>query len=198
MSRKIFIISLCAMFFLLCRNAAGIMVNISEQAIADAIKEGKKKGSQAAKYLKKNYSFGEENMFGESGIIRTKWSKLLMFSSLLADKDRKLSEQEKKRILEIDDLQIDIHTFGNRIDFAKEYKVHLIQKGKIIEPEKVSANHAAYRPQKRLVASGFPKYRATVRSFFPYDKINSNEKTEIVLVKNKKKVVFEVNFADYK
>lgn len=198
MKKGIITIFLCLLSLVPCRNATGIIVNLSEQAIVDAIKEGKKKGSQTAKYLKKNYSFGEENMFGESGIIRTKWSKFVMFSSLLADKDRKLAEQEKKRILEIDDLQIDIYTFGNRIDFAKEYKVHLIQKGKIIDPEKVSANHAAYRPKKRLVTSGFPKYRATVRSFFPYDKINSNEKTEIVLVKNKKKVVFEVNFADYK
>ncbi len=48
------------------------------------------------------------------------------------------------------------------------------------------------------MASGFPKYRATVRSYFSYDEINPNEKAKIVLVKDKEEVVFEVNFANYK
>ena len=198
MKKSIVIIFLCLLFFLPCRNAAGIVVNLTEKDVTDAIREGKKKGSKATKYLKQKYSFGEEGFFEENGIIRTKWSKLVLFSSLLAAKGKILTEQEKKRVLTSDELQINIHAFGNKIDFASAYKVHLVQKGKIIKPEKISANHVTYRAGKKVIASGFPKYHATVRAFFSYGKISPNEKAEIVLVKNKKKVVFEVDFKDYR
>ena len=140
----------------------------------------------------------KKDLFEENGIIRTKWNKLMVLSGLLSAGDKKLTDQGKERIIKSTDLQIDIHTFGNRIDFAKAYRIHLVQKGTIIEPEKISANHVTYLPEKRVVTSGFPKYRATVRTYFPYDKISLNEKAEIVLVKNKKKVVFEVDFSKYK
>ena len=198
MKKSIVIIFLCLLFFLPCRDASGIVVNLAEKDVADAIREGKEKGSKTTKYLKQKYSFGKEGVFEEDGIIRTKWSKLVLFSSLLAAKGKTLTEQEKKRVLTGTDLQIDIHTFGNTIDFAMQYKIHLIQKGRIIEPEKVSANHVTYRPKKKIVTSGFPKYTASIRSFFSYAKINPDEKAEIVLVKNKKKVVFEVDFKDYR
>ena len=197
MQKSIVIIFLCLLFFLPCRNATGIVVNLTEEDITNAIKKGEEKGSKA-EYLKQKYSFGREGIFEEDGIIRTKWSKLVRFSGLLVAKGKKLTEQEKKRVLTSNELQIDIHTFGNKIDFASEYKVHLVQKGKIIETEKVSANHVAYCPRKKVVAVGFPRYRATVRAFFSYGKISPNEKAEIVLVKNKKKVVFEVDFKNYK
>lgn len=198
MRKNIIAICLCFSFFLPCRNAAGIIVNLTEKDIEDAIKQGEKQGTNVAKYLEKNYRFGEKDLFEENGIIRTKWNKLMVLSGLLSAGDKKLTDQGKERIIKSTDLQIDIHTFGNKIDFAKEYRIHLVQKGTIIEPEKISANHVAYLPEKRVVTSGFPKYRATVRTYFPYDKISPNEKAEIVLVKNKKKVVFKVDFKEYK
>jgi hypothetical protein len=173
-------------------------VDLSEKDIEDAKKVGKERSSTIVDYLKQCYRFGKEDVFEENGIIRTKWSKLVMFAGLLSAKDKQLTEKDKEMIMTETNLQITIYTFGNKIDFAKDYKAHLAQKGKIIEPEKISASHTTYYPMRRVVSSGFPEYRATVRSFFPYDKISLNEKAEIVLVKNKKKVVFEVNFADYK
>ena len=198
MSRSIITIFLCLLFFMPYRDAAAILVNLTEEDVEDAIKLGEKQGSNATNYLKRHYRFGEEDVFGEHGTIRTKWGKLMMLSGLLAEKDRKPTEQEKERIMKNTALQIDICTFGNRIDFANAYKVYLVQKDKIIEPERISSDHAAYLPEKKVVTSGFPKYRATVRSYFSYGKISPNEKAEIVLVKNKKKVLFEINFMDYK
>jgi hypothetical protein len=84
------------------------------------------------------------------------------------------------------------------MDFANDYKVYLIQKEKQIEPEKITADDAAYSPSKSGVTTGFPKYRATIRAYFDYGKINPGGKTEVVLIKDDKRVVFEVNFADYK
>ena len=199
MSKKLFMFFLFVMFFLPCRNAQAIKVDLTEKDIADAAKIGKEQGSNVAKYLKQHYKFGVENVFEENGVIRTKWSKLVMYTGLLSIKGKELPEEHKKRVLARSDLQIDIYTFGNTIDFAKDYKVHLVQKGKTIMPEQTSAIHTAYVSKKKIATSGFPKYRATVMSFFAYDKIDPNEKAEIVLMKNeKKKVVLEVNFADYK
>jgi len=198
MSKIIITIFFCLLFFVPCPNVAGILVNLTEKDAGDAIKLGEEQGSNVTEYLERHYRFGEEDVFEENGMIRTKWSKLMMLSGLLAEKGRKLTEQEKERIIKSTDLQIDIRTFGNKIDFANEYKIHLVQQGKIIEPEKISADHAAYLPEKKIVTPGFPKYRATVRTYFSYGKISPHEKAEIVLVKNKKKVLFEVNFEDYR
>ncbi len=198
MEKGIITIFLCLLLLVPCRNAEGILVDLSEKDIEDAKKVGKERSATIFDYLKQRYRFGKEDVFEENGIIRTKWSRLVMFAGLLSARDKQLTEQDKEMIMTQTDLQINIYTFGNKIDFAKGYKAHLVQKGKIIEPEKISASHTTYYPKMRVVSSGFPEYRATVRSFFPYDKISLNEKAEIVLVKNKKKVVFEVNFADYK
>jgi len=173
-------------------------LSLTETDIEDAIKQGEKQGYKVAEYLKQRYRFGEKDLFEENGIIRTKWNKLMVLSGLLFAGDKKISDQEKERIIKSTDLQIDVHTFGNKIDFANEFKVHLVQKGKAIEPEKISANHVAYLPEKKIATSGFPKYRATIRTYFSYDKISPTDKAEIVLVKDKKKVVFEVDFAEYR
>jgi len=198
MTKNIIIDFFLLLFLVFSNNAAGILVNLSEKDVKDAVKIGKEKKANVTKYLKHHYRFGEEGVFEEDGIIRTKWSKLVMLSGLMAEKGKKLTEQEKEMIMKSTDLQIDIHTFGNKIDFANKYKIYLIQKGKIIEPEKISANHVNYLPEKKVVTTGFPKYRATVRSYFSYDKISPDGKTEIVLKRDKKKVIFEINFADYK
>ncbi len=195
--------SICTLFFyllvvLLCHDVYGTVINLSENDVADAVTLGKEKGAKVIKYLKQHYRFGKEGPFEEQGIIRTKWSKLAMFTGLLTVAGKKLTEPDKERILENTDLQIDIYTFGDMIEFAKGYKVHLVQNDKIIDPEKVSANHVTYLPGRKIVTSGFPKYRATVRSYFSYDGIKPNKKAKIVLVKDKEKVVFEVNFANYR
>ncbi len=198
MRRKLLIIFIHLLFILPCRNAAGVLLTLTEKDIEDAIKQGEKQGYKVAEYLKQHYRFGEKYLFEENGIIRTKWNKLMVLSGLLFAGDKKISDQEKERIIKSTDLQIDVQTFGNKIDFANEFKVHLVQKGKVIEPEKISANHVAYLPEKKFATSGFPKYRATIRTYFSYDKINHTGKAEIVLVKDKKKVVLEVDFAEYK
>lgn len=198
MRKNIITICLCLLLFYPCRHALGIMVNLSDKDIEDAIKQGEKQGSNVADYLDKHYRFGEKDLFEEHGIIRTKWNKLVVLAGLLSAGDKSISEQEKERIIKSNELQIDIHTFGNKIDFANAYKVYLLQQGKKIDPETISADHVAYLPEKRVATSGFPKYRATVRSYFPYDTFNPNDIAEVVLVKNKKKVVFEVNFKEYR
>ena len=188
----------CILVLVPCQPAAAILVTFSEKDIADALKQGNEKGAHVIEYINQHYTFGDADRVTEDGIIRTKWSKLMVFSGLLADKGMKPTEEQRDMIVNSTELQIDVHTVGDRMDFANDYKVHLVQKGVSIEPEKISADDVAYLPGKGGMASGFPRYHATIRAYFAYDRISPDDKADIILLKDKKKVVFEVNFADYK
>lgn len=198
MKKSIVSLVLCVLFFLQCSAAAAMLVTFTEKDIADAITQGREQGSHVIEYINRRYRFGDENGLKENGIIRTKWSKLMVFSGLLSGKGVQPTEQQRAMILSSTELQIDVHTLGNRMDFANDYKVHLLQKGVRIEPEKISADDVAYFPKKGGMTAGFPRYHATIRAYFAYDRISPDDKAEIVLLKDKKRVVFEVNFADYK
>ena len=189
---------LCILFCMPCYLASAFLVTLNDQQKADALKQGSEQGFNVIKYVNQCYKFGEGDLFDENGILRTKWSKLMIISGLMAVKDLKPTEKEQMMILSDTTLQIDLHAYGDRMNFANDYKVYLIQNDKQIEPEKISADDAAYTPSKSAVTTGFPKYRATIRAFFDYDKINPGGKTEVVLIKHTKKVTFDVNFADYK
>lgn len=198
MKKNIVLLVLCVLVFVPCRPAAAILVTFSEKDIADALKQGNEQGAHVIEYINQHYSFGDADRVTEDGIIRTKWSKLMVFSGLLADKGMQPTKQQRDMIVSSTELQVDVHTVGDKMDFANDYKVHLVQKGVIIEPEKISADDVAYFPGKGGITSGFPGYHATIRAYFAYERISPDGKATIILLKDKKKVVFEVNFAEYK
>ena len=198
MNKKLLCVFLCLVLFIPFHAARALLVTVSQKDVEVALREGKEKGDQIAEYVNRNYRFGEEDTFGENGIIRTKLGKLMVLSGLLASKNRTPSDEDLKSILTSTDLQIDLHTFGGRMDFANSYTTYVIQAGKRIDPEKIAVDDVAYLVREGFATSGFPRYRATIRSYFFYDKINPAGKAEIVLVKDKKKVSFEVDFAEYK
>ncbi len=198
MKKFVYISCVCLLICIPCRNAAAVRVNLTSESVTEAVDTGTKHGSKITAYLKQQYSFGNEDMFEEYGIIRSKWSKLAMLAGLLAARDKQPSEREINHITGDTHLQIDVVTYGNTIDFAEKCKVHLVQNGTIIEPEKTSATHSSHIPGKKTAASGFPKYRATVGSYFAYGTFCPDCKVEIVLTKDGKTVTFAVNLADYK
>ena len=178
--------------------APAMLVAFSEKDIADALKQGHEQGARVIEYINQHYTFGDADRVTEDGTIRTKWSKLMVFSGLLADKGLQPTQEQRDMIVNSRELQIDVHTVGDRMDFANGYKVHLVQKGVSIEPVKISADDVAYLPGKGGMTPGFPRYHATIRAYFPYDRISPDDRATIILLKDKKEVVFEVNFADYK
>jgi hypothetical protein len=181
-----------------CYSADALLITLNDQQKAEALKQGSEQGFNVIKYVNQRYKFGEGDVFDESGILRTKWSKLMIISGLKAVKNLEPTEKEQLLILSDTSLQIDLHAYGDRMDFANDYTVYLMQNEKQIEPDKISADDVAYSPSKSGIATGFPKYRATIRAYFDYDKINPGGNTKVVLVKDNKKVTFKVNFADYK
>lgn len=198
MRQPISFILLLALLFIPCSRAGALLINLNDQERAEALKEGSEQGFNVIKYVNQLYKFGEGDVFSESGILRTKWSKLMIISGLMAVKDLKPTDQEQLMVLNDTTLQFDLHAYGDRMDFANDYKVYLMQKDKQIEADIISAGDVAYSPPESAVTTGFPKYRATIRAYFDYGKINPKTKTTVVLVKDNKKVIFEVNFAEYK
>jgi len=188
---------LCFLLLVVCTlNAHAVLVTLSEQDKLDAIMQGREQGKHVLDYVKKQYRFGDENAFRENGIIRTTWSKLMVLSGLLAEKGEHPLAPDVERIMTGTELQIDIHTYGDRIDFANNYRAYLMQGGKRIEPATMGVDHPLYLSEKG--ATGFPRYHATIRSYFAYEKISPQDRAEIVLVKDGKEVRFEVNLADYR
>jgi hypothetical protein len=186
----------CIMLAVSALNAHAVLVTLSEQDKQDAIKQGREQGKQVISYVKQRYRFGEENSFRENGIIRTAWSKLMILSGLLAEKGEQPQAPDMERILASAELQIDIHTYGDRIDFANNYRAYLMQGGKRIEPATLGVDHPRYLSGKE--AAGFPRYHATIRSYFAYEKISPQDTAEVVLVKDGTEVRFKVNLADYR
>jgi hypothetical protein len=181
-----------------CPSVEALLVTLGPQELEDALKQGREKGDRVVEDINRRYSFGGEDRYSENGIIRTKWSKVMVLAGLMAARNRTPSQDELNAILASTDLQIDLHAFGSRMDFANSYTTCLVQSGKRIDPEKIAANDVVYLAGEGLAVSGFPRYRATIRSYFSYDKINPADTAEIILTKDGKKVSFKVNFADYK
>ena len=198
MRKSIGFLFLCMLCVIPCSRAGAILINLNDQERAEALKQGGDQGLNVLKYVNQHYKFGEGGLYDESGILRTKWSKLMVISGLMAVKSLIPTEQEQFMILGDTTLQVDIHVYGDKMDFANAYKVYLVQSEKQIEADKISADDVAYSPKGGGVTTGFPKYLATIRSYFDYGKIDPKAKTKVVLVKDNKKVIFEVNFADYK
>jgi hypothetical protein len=188
-----FLLSCC-----ICTAAEALLATVSREEAEDALRQGREKGDRVSEYINRAYGFGEEERFGEHGIVRTKWSKLMVLAGLLAIKGGKPSEAELTGILTSTDLQVDLHAFGDRAGFANAYTAYMIQGGRRIDPEKIAVDDIAYPAGDGVAASGFPRYRATIRSYFLYDKITPAGRIEIVLVKNRKRISFEVDLANYK
>ena len=198
MRQSIGVLFLCVLCVIPCSRAGAILVNLNDQERAEAIKQGGEQGTNVIKHVNQHYKFGKVDLYNESGILRTKWSKLMIISGLMAARSLIPTDQEQSMILGDSTLQVDIHVYGDRMDFANAYKVYLVQSEKQIEADKISADDAAYSLPGGSGTTGFPKYRATIRAYFEYDKIDPKAKTKVILVKDKKKVNFEVNFAEYK
>ncbi len=188
-----FLLSWC-----ICTAADALLVTVSREEAETALRQGREKGDRVSEYVNRAYGFGEEERYGEHGIVRTKWSKLMVLAGLLAIRGGTPSEAERTGILASTDLQIDLHAYGDRAGFANAYTTYMVQAGRRIDPEKIAVDDVAYPAGDGAATSGFPRYQATIRSYFLYDRINPAGRAEIVLVKNRKRVSFEVDLAEYK
>ena len=102
MRKSIGFLFLCMLCVIPCSRVGAILINLNDQERAEALKQGSEQGFNVIKYVNQFYKFGEGDVFSECGILRTKWSKLMIISGLMAVKDSKPTYQEQLMVLKPD------------------------------------------------------------------------------------------------
>jgi len=183
-------------FFFYCNDVEGININLSEKDIQEAIDLGFQQKSNITKHLEKKYVFKEASKTETHGIVRTKWSKLALISGTYAEDGRHITKDQARILTDYSYFQIDIDTHGDNQNFYDNYKVHLIQKGQLIEPEQTKKSDVTHLYKMKY--KGYARHCVMITVYFAYEKIFPNEKAEVVLIKGKDSEVFKINLADYK
>lgn len=197
MKRRLSLLFLCY-FFIAVLPAHAVVVNLSPQDTGEAIAFGDTNRGSIEKKLDARYAFGPTDEYDEGGVVHTKWYKLALMSAKKAAQGAALSPQEKTEIVSDPCLQINIRVYGRSLDFARGYSVTLLQKEKIIKPEKQHADSfiAAAADNKSL--RGFPGYYAILRSYFSYAAFDPAAPAVLILKKDGRESRFPIDFKRYK
>ena len=183
-------------FFFYFHDVESIDVNLSEKDIQEAIELGVQQKSNITKHLEKQYIFEEASQTKTHGIVRTKWSKLALISGAYSVDGKKITKDQAKRLTDYTYFQIDIDTHGDKQNFYNEYKVLLIQKGQLIEPEEIKKLDITHLYKMKY--RGYSRRCVMITAYFAYEKIYPKEMAEIVLIKERGREVFKINLANYR
>jgi hypothetical protein len=181
-----------------CANASAIMVTLTDKDINAAVEEGQRHAKEIEEVVVSECTFGGSHLFEENGVIRTKWCKLATLAALHARQKKELDAKCVKEVVENTELQIDVHTFGYRINFAEAYGLAIEQGGKRIKASKVHADHFEHMAGRQSFYKGFPSYWATVRGYFPYAELDSDGRATVILIKGKAESRFTIDLGNYR
>ena len=185
-------------FFVPVLPAHAVAVNLSPQAVEEAIAFGNTNRSSIEKDLDGSYAFGSAEEYAEGGVVHTKWYKIAIMSAQKARQGGTLSAPEQAEIVSDPCLQINIKVYGRSLDFARDYQVTLLQGAKVIKPEKTHADSFSSDSAATRSMPGFPGYWAIMRTYFRYDAFNSAAPAILILNKNGKESRFKIDFTRYK
>src|SRR5438445_600010 len=150
-------------------RAQAIDLQPSAEQIASALEQGKAAATTRTPPVELYSWFGPPsdpaNEFRPRGFLMTKLSGLAVLSAHFALRAQQPNEQEIRRILDDQYLQVSITLYGDRRDFAQNTFVMLVQGDRKIMPVRIRADDTADR------TSAWPKspaYRATVIPSFTY------------------------------
>ncbi len=133
------------------------------------------------------------NEFRPRGFLMTKLAGVAVMSAHFALRSERPSDQELRRILDDQNLQISITLYGDRRDFAASTFVMLTQGDRKIMPVHVRSDATADR------TSAWPKspaYRAKVVASFPYGDFDPHAKTQVsVFPRGGGEISFDLDFA---
>lgn len=171
----------------------GIKVNLTQEDIQEALTLGAQ--NRGSKDSGAKYYFGTREGYEEYGYLTTKFSSLvgLGWGSAKEHKkpDRFLIDYLSRFIV----FGIEVVTYGDEIDFAKNYHIVLKQGGMVIRPEIPFWEQMG---EKTPCFPESPSYKALVTGLFPYSEIDPKAKTTIILIKDRGESTFEVDFSRYK
>jgi hypothetical protein len=188
----------CCCLFMLCLPALAVMVNLSPQDTAEAIAFGTAHRGSIEKELDARYAFGSADPYAEGGVVHTRWYKLAYMAAQKAGEGSALSAQEQEEIVSDPCLQINIKIYGRSLDFARGYSVSLLQKEKVIKPEKQHADSFSAAAAEKKSLPGFPGYRAIMRCYFKYIDIDPAAPATLILKKDGRESRFSIDFTRYK
>ncbi|MFQ5868104.1 MAG: hypothetical protein ACE5IT_08985 [bacterium] len=172
----------------------GIKVGLTEEDIKEAVDLGAKIKDTAKGFLP-SYGFGSMKAYKEYGNIITKFCSLVLLSLKLGKGYKNLEEAKIEEINRLEHFTITILTYGDEVDFAKNYRIVLRQEEKVIKPVYIKTHYQA------LASSSFPQspsFGAVVIAHFLYSEVDPKARTTIILVKDKEESSFEVDFSRYK
>lgn len=175
-----------------------VLFNLTPDQIQTAEEFAAEHKEKTGLVLNNQYSIGKNEIFSERVIIRSKWHKFAQMIAMKNQKNEKMTEKERADILNDPFLQIDIILFGHSLDFAKDYRVKLSQPEKEISPEKIHADHFEIAAHKGGHYSGFPAYRATIRTYFSYSRLCADCRLDLIIAKDGHKHKIQLDMSNYK
>jgi hypothetical protein len=196
--KNIFLPLIQTLLILLPLTAHAVIIDLSEQQIKEAAQFTADHNKNTGIVLNNDYCVGEKGLFLERVIIRSKWHKLVLIYAVKAQKNERLSAVEKETVLKDTNLQMDIILYGHSIDFARDYKALILQDSKKIEPKKIHADHFQIEQYPQNIFSGFPSYRASLRTYFSYEEIDVSKPFKLKISGNGYKKVFEIDLRHFK
>jgi len=178
-------------------RAQAIELQPSAEQIASALEQGKAAATTRTPPVELYSWFGPPsdpaNEFRPRGFLMTKLSGLAVLSAHFALRAQQPNEQEIRRVLDDQYLQVSITLYGDRRDFAQNTFVMLVQSGRKIMPVRIRADDTADR------TSAWPKspaYRAKVVASFSYGDFDPLATTQLfVFPRTGGEISFDLDFA---
>ena len=194
--KRIYALAIVLLILNLPLQAGAVCSDLSENDIREAREFAALHKQNTGIVLNNLYSIGGNQLFSERIIVRTKWHKLVLLYKVKAPGSA-LSDAEKELILEDPNIQIDIILFGHSLGFAKEYKAHISQSALRLEPEKLHADH--FQVINNMgTHSGFPDYRATLRTYFDLKRIDTSKPFSLILIRDGREESFPIDLRNFK
>ena len=178
-------------------RAQAIELQPSAEQIASALEQGKAAATTRTPPVELYSWFGPPsdpaNEFRPRGFLMTKLSGLAVLSAHFALRAQQPNEQEIRRVLDDQYLQVSITLYGDRRDFAQNTFVMLVQGDRKIMPVRIraddTADHTSAWPKS-------PAYRAKVVASFSYGDFDPVATTQLsVFPRTGGELSFDLDFA---
>ena len=178
-------------------RSQAIELRPSAEQVATALERGRTAATARTPPVELYSWFGpprdDANEFRPRGFLMTKLSGLAVLSAHFALRAQQPNDQEIRRILDDQYLQVSVTLYGDRRDFAQNTFVMLVQGDSKIMPVRIRADDTADR------TSAWPKspaYRAKVVASFTYGDFDPLAKTQLsVFPRTGGELSFNLDFA---
>ena len=178
-------------------RSQAIELHPSDQQVATALERGRTAATARTPPVELYSWFGpprdDANEFRPRGFLMTKLSGLAVLSAHFALRAQQPNDQEIRRILDDQYLQVSVTLYGDRRDFTQNTFVMLVQGDRKIMPVRIRADDTADR------TSAWPKspaYRAKVVASFTYGDFDPLAKTQLsVFPRTGGELSFDLDFA---